>query len=332
MNFEHFVSYAQNFEDVYLWRALKGVEKGFYIDVGGWDPIEDSVTQGFYVKGWHGINIEPVPQHAAKFVAARPRDINLMVAVSNREGSALMHAIGDTGLSTLSEVEAKRHALTGRESLVEEVKTTTLAQICVEHVTGPVHFLKVDVEGAELSVLQGMDFKACRPWVVVVEATVPGSPIESYSEWEPILLDCDYVFVYFDGLNRYYVSQEMERELRPSFRCPPNPFDHYSLHREDSLRAKLVELEAAHNRILAEQSQNQAELSQMETTRQRLVANFEDAKEKARELKTLLDEEKARGRNSDEECRRLRNLIRYHKANPLRALFLWWNRKQPSVP
>ena len=27
-----FISYAQNFEDVMLWRALKHVEKGFYID------------------------------------------------------------------------------------------------------------------------------------------------------------------------------------------------------------------------------------------------------------------------------------------------------------
>lgn len=31
-----FVSYAQNFEDVMLYRALKHVEKGFYIDVGAW--------------------------------------------------------------------------------------------------------------------------------------------------------------------------------------------------------------------------------------------------------------------------------------------------------
>ena len=29
-----FISYAQNFEDVMLWRALKHVENGFYIDVG----------------------------------------------------------------------------------------------------------------------------------------------------------------------------------------------------------------------------------------------------------------------------------------------------------
>ena len=53
------VSYSQNFEDVMLWRALKDVENGFYIDVGANHPAIDSVTKLFYENGWSGINIEP---------------------------------------------------------------------------------------------------------------------------------------------------------------------------------------------------------------------------------------------------------------------------------
>ena len=34
-------SYAQNFEDVILWRALKQVKEGFYIDVGAQDPVHN---------------------------------------------------------------------------------------------------------------------------------------------------------------------------------------------------------------------------------------------------------------------------------------------------
>ena len=41
-------SYAQNFEDVILWRALKHVEHGFYIDIGAQDPVIDSVSLAFY--------------------------------------------------------------------------------------------------------------------------------------------------------------------------------------------------------------------------------------------------------------------------------------------
>ena len=55
----NFISYAQNYEDVILWRALKHIEKGFYIDIGANDPVIESVSNAFYEKGWRGINIEP---------------------------------------------------------------------------------------------------------------------------------------------------------------------------------------------------------------------------------------------------------------------------------
>ena len=76
-----FVSFAQNFEDVMLWRALKHVEHGFYIDVGAYSPRVDLVTQAFYERGWRGINIEPNADLHRQFLVARPRDINLNVAV-----------------------------------------------------------------------------------------------------------------------------------------------------------------------------------------------------------------------------------------------------------
>jgi hypothetical protein len=54
-----FISYGQNSEDVVLWRALRDIGTGFYVDVGAGDPKEDSVTHAFYERGWSGINIEP---------------------------------------------------------------------------------------------------------------------------------------------------------------------------------------------------------------------------------------------------------------------------------
>jgi hypothetical protein len=57
-------SYAQNFEDVMLWRALGHIENGFYIDVGAQDPIVDSVSLAFYEHGWRGIHVEPTHRYA----------------------------------------------------------------------------------------------------------------------------------------------------------------------------------------------------------------------------------------------------------------------------
>ena len=81
-----FISYAQNHEDVMLWRALKHVQNGFYIDVGANHPSDDSVTRAFYERGWSGINIEPLSLHMAQLKADRPRDINLQFAVGVEDG------------------------------------------------------------------------------------------------------------------------------------------------------------------------------------------------------------------------------------------------------
>ncbi|MDT9694257.1 hypothetical protein Q5762_39180, partial [Streptomyces sp. P9(2023)] len=71
------VSYAQNFEDVMLWRALGHIENGFYVDIGAQHPTIDSVSKAFYERGWSGINVEPVDEYITLLQAERGRDINL---------------------------------------------------------------------------------------------------------------------------------------------------------------------------------------------------------------------------------------------------------------
>ena len=81
-----FISYAQNFEDVMLWRALKHVQNGFYIDVGAQHPVIDSVSKAFYECGWRGIHIEPVPGYAELLRKDRPDETVLQIALADAEG------------------------------------------------------------------------------------------------------------------------------------------------------------------------------------------------------------------------------------------------------
>ena len=82
-----FISYAQNYEDVVLYRALKNIRNGFYVDVGAMDPIFDSVTKAFYDRGWRGINIEPVKHWHEKLIEKRTNDININVAAYDKSGT-----------------------------------------------------------------------------------------------------------------------------------------------------------------------------------------------------------------------------------------------------
>ena len=221
-----FISYAQTFEDVMLARALAGVERGFYIDVGAQDPRLDSVTKAFYDRGWHGINLEPVESWHRKLVAGRPRDINLCLAAGDHEGMIEFHETDDSGLSTASAEFARRHREDGFVLRTRQVPVSTLDAICRAHDVQVVHFLKVDVEGAEAEVLRGLDLSRLRPWIIVVEATEPNSRISTHARWESLVTTHGYRMVYQDGLNRFYLASEHEA-LAPAFDAPPNIFDDF---------------------------------------------------------------------------------------------------------
>ena len=273
-----FISYAQNFEDIMLWRAFKHIENGFYIDVGAWSPDLDSVTRAFYEKNWRGINIEPNPKFHEQLVQRRASDINLKVAISDRESSMEMNLLENPGLSTLDDAIAAQHQLAGWKVCRQTVKVTTLQKVWQEHVPAgqAVHFLKVDVEGFEGSALHGVDWEQHRPWVVVVEATLPMSQVDSYADWEPILLAARYQLAYADGLNRFYVAKEHAAELLLSFKYPPNVFDGFKL---------MSQLEAE-----AKAEQAEAKAQQAEAKAQQAEAKAEQAEAKAQQAKVAADE------------------------------------------
>lgn len=223
-----FISYAQNFEDVMLWRALGHVKHGVYIDVGAWSPDLDSVTRAFYHRDWHGINIEPSMEWHAKLADRRCRDINLRAALSDQNGTLTMYIVGDSGrLTTGDAAVAHQHAAQGAKVREESCPMMTLATAWDAHLPDTaVHFLKIDVEGFEQRVLQGNDWTRLRPWIVLVEATEPNQERQTHAGWEPCLLSAGYDFVYADGLNRFYVAHE-HPELKPAFAVPPNLFDKF---------------------------------------------------------------------------------------------------------
>lgn len=251
-------SYAQNFEDILLWRALGHVEQGFYVDVGAQHPRVDSVSQLFHEKGWRGIHIEPSTAYAELLRAQRPGDEVIEAALSAERGQSVFHEIRDTGLSTLAQAAMEAAASRGFEVSDRPVRTMLLDDV-LAGIDGPIHWLKIDVEGHERSVIDGWNGTA-RPWVLLIESTLPGSHDEAYQDWEEKVLAKGYHFVWFDGLNRFYVHDD-HAELDAYFGRPPNVFDGFALSGEatssfaNGLTARLDGLE----RALREQADAAAE-------------------------------------------------------------------------
>jgi FkbM family methyltransferase len=213
-------SYAENFQDVVLQRALGGVDKGFYIDVGAADPHRDSVTQAFYERGWHGINIEPSITHQLELRKRRPADLNLAVAIGADDGVCDFYELPGTPLSTRDARLAQEYSAGGREVLRRQVETATLATLCQRHAGDVVHFLNIDIGGQDETVLEGFDLQRWRPWIIVLNRAGDAAL--------NVLQAAAYTLVYADGQNQYYLAAE-HTGLMATPVPPPHPADNFVL-------------------------------------------------------------------------------------------------------
>ena len=267
-----FKSYAQNFEDLMLYRALGHLERGCYVDIGAQHPEIDSVSKAFFERGWHGVHVEPVPHYANLLRKERPGDRVIEAAVSNYLGYTKLIVFPDTGLSTTVPQIAAGHVDLGVPALELDVPTVTLASIAEELGDAEVHWLKIDVEGLEKEVLQGWDPATLRPWLVVVESTLPNSTQSSHSEWEELLTESDYVRVYADGLNRFYATVERAEQLKPAFAIPPNVFDDVQLSKHSFMCRELCwELQEQQVELAARYESAQLQLEQADVRHQAML-------------------------------------------------------------
>jgi len=210
------VYYAQNREDLLIRQFFPDIERGRYVDIGANHPEFHSVSKLFYDAGWSGVNVEPIRAIYDELVAARPRDLNLNVGVSDAPGELALTVYPDAdGLSTFNDELAEEYrrgdsfyAPTTRRSVRVMVPVVTIAQLGSEHDLGHVHWMKIDVERLEYEVITGYDWTSVRPELLCIEDS--STPER---DWHSHLLAARYQQVFYDGLNRYYLAEEaLERQ------------------------------------------------------------------------------------------------------------------------
>lgn len=244
-----FVSCSANAEDVLLRRLFPGPEPGFYVDVGAGHPVWENDTKALCDRGWRGINVEPQEDFLAELRRARPGDVNLGVALSDAPGERTFFEVENTGLSTLDPHNAARAEAAGRRVKPRTVPVRTLTQVLVENnAPSRFEFLKVDVEGLEQAVLAGNDWQRFRPHVVMIEATLPETPIRRQDDCRALLGGVGWRHVWFDGLNDWYLAPDFVPP-NGAFDAPPNIFDRYVTSRTVEAEAAVRALEVDNARL-----------------------------------------------------------------------------------
>ena len=163
-------SYSMDGEDVAIFGYFKNNKNGFYVDVGAYHPIERNNTMLLYRQGWEGINIDISSFSIKLFNHLRPRDINLNLAISKNEGDVEMYF--QKKLSQLSTIKKNQAEKSFQGNIkIKKINSKTLTSVLdnSRFKGRKIDLLDIDVEGADIDVLESLDFGRYSPEIICVE-------------------------------------------------------------------------------------------------------------------------------------------------------------------
>ena len=163
-------SYSMDKEDLVIKEYFKSKNKGFYVDVGCYHPLQRNNTMLLYQKGWRGINIDISDFSIKLFKFLRPDDFNLNLAVSNKEGEIDMFF--QKKLSQLSTIKENRAKIAFQGNILDKkILSKRLTSILDEskYKDQKIDFLNIDVEGADFEVLQSLNLNKYSPELICIE-------------------------------------------------------------------------------------------------------------------------------------------------------------------
>ncbi len=158
--------YSQVYQDYYLDRYIfNGKENGVFLDVGANDPIQINNTYFFeHNRKWSGLAFEPMPKMNQRWKELREVEC-IQIALGCQSGEIEFCEYEDDSMSGV----ANEVDYNGKVVNKYTVKVETLANILKQYKITHVDFMTLDVEGAELDVLRGIDFDAVSIDYIVIE-------------------------------------------------------------------------------------------------------------------------------------------------------------------
>ena len=157
-------------EDTAVLNYFKDKKSGFYVDVGCYHPTHRNNTYLLHKQEWNGINIDTSEFSIDLFNHMRPKDLNYNCAISNK--TEIIKLFYQKELSQLSTTESNQAKTVFQGNIKEkEIQAFTLDEILNRgrFKNSKIDFLDVDVEGADLKVLEGLSFDIYKPELVCVE-------------------------------------------------------------------------------------------------------------------------------------------------------------------
>jgi FkbM family methyltransferase len=189
--------FKPEFEVPLVREFFRDTPEGFFVEVGANDPKKDSQSYHLEEAGWRGILVEPLPELASELrLLRKARVFEVACSSPDRAGQTMtLHVAGP-----FSSFDPNL-AVTGmRADRTIDVKVDTLDHVLSEgEAKRPIDLMSVDVEGHELEVLSGFDFKRWKPRLILLEDHV--SSLDKHR----FMKRAGYRLMRRTGLNGWYV-------------------------------------------------------------------------------------------------------------------------------
>ena len=192
--------------------------KGVCIECGAYDGITDSCCKFFEeTMGWTCYNFEPNPYNFKNLENNRPDSINLNLALSNVEDELEFNfeiiKDKDNNISCGGNGSLNKYTEEQKKSIIEiyknnidivKVKTTTYKNFIEKYDIKFIDLFILDVEGHELSVLEGMQNCNVLPNIMVVEINDSKDFIKVRSKMEEL----DYIYDTTSFVNYFFIKKD----------------------------------------------------------------------------------------------------------------------------
>ena len=146
-----------------IFRMFPGVANGYFVDVGSGHGTIGSNTKALEDLGWTGICIDPFP------TAMEGRTCRMEKVVVSSVAGQTVKFHTHAGLGGIADTLGKWKDEASKSPIVE-LTTTTLGEV-LDRSRAPsfIHFMSIDIEGAELEALKGIPFDRYRFGAMAIE-------------------------------------------------------------------------------------------------------------------------------------------------------------------
>jgi FkbM family methyltransferase len=174
---KNFFTFSQTGEDIII-RQFIPENNGSYIDIGSGDPILENNTYHLYRRGWNGFLIDPILNNHLKNIKFRPRDKSILGICGENVGEkdfnqTIPYQFSHVSVGSSIQSKEVNNFIITKSYKVKQIDLQSL-NISVQP-TNP-FLVSIDVEGFEIDVLNGIDWKIFQPRVFLVEQHLDLSP------------------------------------------------------------------------------------------------------------------------------------------------------------